>query len=179
VWEELDRGRLEVAVVSPTWIYGPGDRTFVPELIENLQSGTLPYFRRRGEYRLGLVYIGNLTAAIRSILEHPEGMGRRYILTDEPAMTFRAFVDALAAEIGVSPPKVSLPYGLAYGAAGAMELWSRIVGREKRPLLTRQAVASLGNDVTYDTTPLHDLGYEQKYQFPETLELTLAHDGSQ
>lgn len=166
---EMEKGSLEAAIIYPTWVYGPGDRSFVPELVETLGDGSLPYFRDGGEYVVGLVYVYNLTAAIRLILEHPEGMDGRYIVNDDPPVTFKRFVGELASRIGARPPRLRIPYGLAYAAAGLMEAGSRLVGRKKRPLLTRQAVQSLGNHVEYDTSALRALGYEQPHSFPDTL----------
>ena len=173
---EMEKGSLEAAIVYPTWVYGPGDRTFVTELIAALNDGSLPYLRDGGEYQIGLVYIYNLTAAVRTILGSPKGMGGRYILNDDPPVTFRRFVEELASRIGARPPRMSLPYGLAYFAAAAMEAGSRLVGRTKRPLLTRQSVASLGNHCEYDTSAVRDLGYTQPHHFPDTLDATLQRD---
>jgi nucleoside-diphosphate-sugar epimerase len=169
----MDRQVIQAAIVYPTWVYGPGDSTFVPELVETLHDGSLPYFRDAGEYLMGLVYVHNLTAAIRMILEHPDGMSGRYIVNDEPPVTFKTFVEALASRVGANPPRLKIPYGLAYAAAGVLETVSRFLNRKRRPLLTRQVVESLGNHVEYDTEAIKHLGYEQPYHFPETLDATL------
>ncbi len=175
--EELARryacDSLEVSVVYPTWVFGPGDRHLVPELIDGLRTRQLVYFDR-GATPLELTYSENLAAAIALVATTNEAAGEAYIVGDGYGLTLGGFIDDLAAATGVQPPRFSVPLRVALLAAAASEAAARVGSRVKRPLLTRYAVRSAGSGMRYDLAKIQLLGYQPAVGREEALRRTIA-----
>ena len=163
---------LEVSVVYPTWIFGPGDRHFVPELVEGMESGQLAYFAR-GRTHLELTYSENLADAIAVVADAPEAAGQSYLVGDGYGATFGDFIRLLASTAGLRPPRFSVPFRVAYLLGGAWELWARATRSAKRPLLTRYAVSSSATGMRYDVARLRALGWEPRVGLEEAMRRTV------
>lgn len=159
-----------ITIVYPAWIYGEGDRVFLPDLLASMRDRTFMYFRNGGEHLIGLVYIGNLMEALRIIISSTKAVGGRYIVSDEPAITFRSLVSLLAEREGIEPPSMGVPYHLAYAGSALLEVGARLLRRKERLLSTRQVIRTLGCSVTYDSSRIRALGYRQRYRLPGTLD---------
>ncbi len=173
--EKLARGyadsrALDMTIIYPTWVYGEGDRHFVPEIVDNILRGQMVFFAKTRNTFFGLSYIGNLCRAICFLIDNPAAIGQRFLVSDEPQMTFQEFVNILAGKVGHQEVRLHLPYRLAYAIACALEVCYRALGRQHRPMLTRYAVSWFGNSVTYDTTRLKSLGWHQAYSIEEGIE---------
>jgi 2-alkyl-3-oxoalkanoate reductase len=166
---------LDITIIYPTWVYGRGDRHFVPEIIQNIRSGQMLFFGKSQRSFFGLSYIENLCQAICFLIDHPESIGERYLISDEPQITFQEFVNTLARKIEHKEIRLSLPYWLAYSIACMMELGYTALNKNQRPLLTRYAVTWFGHSVIYDTTKLKSLGFKQRYPIQEGIERTINH----
>jgi nucleoside-diphosphate-sugar epimerase len=168
-----ERAGLEVVVVYPTWIFGPGDRHFVPEVVDGMETGQLVYFAR-GRTHLELTYSENLADAIALVSEAPGAAGESYIVGDDYGVTFGDFIRLLAATAELRPPRFSVPFRVAYWLGGAWELWARATRSGKRPLLTRYAVSSAATGMRYDTRKLRALGWAPRVGLEEAMRRTVA-----
>jgi nucleoside-diphosphate-sugar epimerase len=166
---------LEITIIYPTWVYGKGDRHFVPEIIKGIRSRQMVFFGNKGKNFFGLSYIENLCQAICFLMDHPRSVGERFLVSDEPQITFHDFVNMLARKVGCEEIRVSLPYWLAYTVACMMELGYTALRKDERPLLTRYGVSWFGHSIRYDTTKLKSFGFEQAYSVEEGIEKTLEH----
>ena len=166
---------LEITIVYPTWVYGKGDRHFVPEIIKGIRNRQLVFFGKKGRNFFGLSYIENLCHAICFLMDHPGSVGERFLVSDEPQITFHEFVNMLARKAGCEEVRVNLPYWLAYMVACMMELGYTALRKEERPLLTRYAVTWFGHSILYDTTKLRSLGFKQAYSTQEGIEKAISH----
>jgi nucleoside-diphosphate-sugar epimerase len=164
---------LDLTIVYPTWVYGEGDQHFVPEIIDGIRRGQMVFFARTRKTFFGLSYIGNLCRAICFLIDNPASIGQRFLVSDEPQMTFQEFVNILAGKIGCREVRLNLPYRLAYAIASVLEVSYKALRRRRRPLLTRYAVSWFGNSVIYDTTKLKSLGWRQAYSTEEGIERTV------
>jgi dihydroflavonol-4-reductase len=105
--ETASRLGIEVTIVRPTGIYGPGDRRLL-----KLFRGVA---RRRwvtlgsGEIYYHLTYIDDLVEGFRLCGEHPAAANRTYILAGGEVTTLNALVGLVAEEAGVRTPALHLP----------------------------------------------------------------------
>jgi nucleoside-diphosphate-sugar epimerase len=169
IQDYIQKKLLDITIVHPPWVYGEGDRTFIPAMVQAIKGGYMMFFRSGGRHAIEINYVGNIAAAVAFMIDNPATYGERYILADDPKITFREFVNTVAKKLGRPEVRVSLPYPLAYLTAACMEALYRILGIKNRPFLTRMAVYLLGNNIMYDTSKLKALGFKQRYTFEEVI----------
>jgi len=150
-------GRLDLTVVRPVVIYGPGDRLFLPKLVENVRSGRARVIGR-GDHPVDLVHVDDVARFMASLLADPRSVGETYNLADPGACTWVELLAVVARELGVRPPRGRLPYPVALGFAGVLEAASRFTG--KPPRLTRYAVRVIGRRYAYVTVRAQRLGFQ-------------------
>jgi len=167
----IERG-LDVSVVYPTWIFGPGDRHIVPELAEGMRTGQLVYFSR-GRTPLELTYSENLADAIHLVATSDQAVGEGYIVGDGYDYTLGDFIDQIAATAGLRPPRFSVPLRVAWMVGWGSEIVTRLRGGDRRPLLTRYAVSSAGFGMRYDISKLCALGWRPAVGVEEAIQRTL------
>jgi nucleoside-diphosphate-sugar epimerase len=145
-----DAGALEAVALRPNVIYGERDRLFTLRLLRALRLRVVPLFGT-GENHLSTVYAGNVAAAVICALDTPLRGFRAYNVTTDapPLLTFRQFLEQLAAAAGIRIRPVRLPVALARvliglwsGPALARAALSFATG--ENPYVTHRAQAELG-----------------------------------
>ncbi|WP_409072872.1 NAD-dependent epimerase/dehydratase family protein [Micromonospora chalcea] len=166
---------LDVTVVYPAWVFGPGDRNFLPELVRGLRDGKLVQFDR-GAPPIELTYSANLADAIVLAGTAPGCAGGRFIVGDSYGLTLGRLFAAVAERIGARPPTSSVPFGaaLAVGALSELAGLAGIGTGSGRPLLTRYAVRSVAGGMRYDVGRIRSIGYSPRVGFAEALSHSLA-----
>jgi nucleoside-diphosphate-sugar epimerase len=149
---------LETVVIRPRFVWGRGDTTLLPAMVELVRSGR---FRWVGGG-------GNLTATTH-LDNTVEGLwlgatkappGSVYFVTDGEPVVFREFVSRLLETQGVTPPTGSVPVGVAGTAALVAEKLWRLLRRPGPPPLTRFAVWVSSQECTIDIGRAErELGY--------------------
>jgi 2-alkyl-3-oxoalkanoate reductase len=162
---------LALTVIYPTWIFGPGDRHFLPEIIKALRGGTAQI--DRGRPHLEMTFSENLADACILAAEHPGAEGEGFIVGDGYGLSLGQFLESVSAKLGVEAPRRSVPYGVAYALASITELGARLFAPKKRPPVTRYAVKTLCNGAHYGLSKIQALGYRPRVGFEEALELSL------
>ncbi|AVT38556.1 hypothetical protein C6W10_21265 [Plantactinospora sp. BB1] len=173
-WSYHRRG-LDVTVIYPTWIFGPGDRHFIPELVRGLRDDKLVHIGR-GAAPIELTYSENLADAIVLAGTTPECAGGRFIVGDSYGLTVGQLFDRVAEQVGVLPPTRSVPFPAALGVAALSELagLARIGVGSGRPMLTRYAVRSVAGGMRYDLDRIRSIGYTPRVPVAEALARTIA-----
>jgi len=116
---EASKSELDVVVVNPAVIFGPGSRSS-GRIISAFVRGRLP-FVPLPERRMSIVYVDDVARGCLLALENGV-RGQKYILAS-PSITVSQFIDELAAVTGRRRPRISLPgwlVGLVVGAAWAV-----------------------------------------------------------
>jgi nucleoside-diphosphate-sugar epimerase len=161
------RGRLAVTVIRSGVIWGPGELTILPRIAGLLRRGLMVYIDG-GRNLLGLSHVENLTRGMIQAAEAPAAAGQIYHLTDGEEITAREAIEALAGAAGVNPPRMSLPFRVAYGASMLLEGVAHLTGRKEPPLLTRYGVRLMACDCRYDTGKARrELDYQPLITFRE------------
>lgn len=100
-------GGLEVVIVRPTGIYGPGDRRLL-KLFRGVARRRFVTLGR-GAIFYHLTYIDDLVEGFRLCGEVPAAAGRTYILAGAEVTTLNELVKTIAEEAGVRAPRLHLP----------------------------------------------------------------------
>ena len=98
--QELARvGGLEVVVVRPPLVYGPGVRANFRRLLQLVDSGIpLPFGSVRN--RRSFVFVGNLVALVRCCVEHRAAAGKTFLAADGEDLSTPELVRRMATALG-------------------------------------------------------------------------------
>lgn len=149
---------LTTLAVRPRLVWGPGDTTVLPAVVEAARRGRFAWVGG-GHYLTSTCHAANACAGILAALRQGEG-GRAYFLTDGEPVEFRAFLTALAATAGTVLPDRSVPrWALAATARTAETAW-RVLRLRGEPPVTRTFVALSAQEMTVDDSAARrELGY--------------------
>jgi nucleoside-diphosphate-sugar epimerase len=117
---------LEVAVLRPPLVYGPGVGANFRRLLQAVDRG-LPLPFGLVANRRSLVYRGNLASALIAALDHPSAAGETFLVADGPPVSTAALIRGIAAALGRParllpvPPALLAAAGRLAGRAAAVE----------------------------------------------------------
>jgi len=125
------RGGLDVVVVNPTTPVGPGDARPTPTgaMVAGVASGRIRAFTNTA---INVVDVRDVAAGHLLALERGR-TGERYLLGGEDVTLREAFA-MIARHAGRTPPRVSVPWPVALGAAWTADRALRLAGREPKLL---------------------------------------------
>jgi nucleoside-diphosphate-sugar epimerase len=149
---------LETVVVRPRFVWGRGDTSLLPAILELVKSGRFRWVGG-GRQLTATTHIDNTVEGLW--LAGTRGpAGGVWFVTDGEPVEFRGFLTALVGTQGVEIPDKSVPPRVANSAARASEwLWRRLK-RPGNPPLTRFAVWVSSQECTIDISRAErDLGY--------------------
>lgn len=154
---------MEVVILRPPLVYGPGVKANFARLIRAVDRGwPLPLGAIHN--RRSLLFLGNLVDAIRLCLEHPAAANRTYLLSDGEDISSPELVRRLARAMGKPARLLPVP-AWAFGMAG------RLLGK-------RQEVARLLGSLTIDSRAIRrELGWVPPYTLDQGLALTVRPHG--
>ena len=155
---EESRDGLEVMIVRPRFVWGRGDTTLLPLLVEGTRSGQFRWVGG-GRQLTSTTHIDNTVEGLMLAAERGRG-GRAYFVTDGRDVVFREFVGELIATQGVTPPTGSVPTPLARAIAATGETAWKLLPLPGTPPLTRFAAWVSSLECTLDDTRARtELGY--------------------
>jgi nucleoside-diphosphate-sugar epimerase len=149
---------LETAVVRPRFVWGRGDTSLLPQIVELVRSGRFRWVGG-GRHLTATTHIDNTVEGLW--LAGTRGpAGGVWFVTDGEPVEFREFLTALVGTQGVEMPDRSVPAPVANAAARVAEgLWRRL-RRPGSPPLTRFSVWVSSQECTIDISRAErDLGY--------------------
>lgn len=132
-----NREGFETVVVRPRFVWGAGDTTLLPVLVELVRSGRFAWIGG-GRHRTSITHVDNTVEGLvlGATRGHP---GNAYFVTDGQPVVFREFVGELLATQGVTAPSRTVPDWLARTLASAGEGVWRLLPLPGQPPLTRFA----------------------------------------
>jgi dihydroflavonol-4-reductase len=161
---------VEVTIVRPTGIYGPGDRRLL-KLFRGIA-------RRRwitlgdGKIYYHLTFIDDLVDGLRLCGTHPAAANRTYILAGGEVTTLNDLVDLVADVAGVAPPRRHLPVWPFWVAGAACEAVCAPLGIE--PPIFRRRVDFFTKSRAFDITRARtEIGFAPRVGLREGTRRTL------
>jgi nucleoside-diphosphate-sugar epimerase len=150
---------LETVCVRPRFVWGAGDTTVLPSLLDVVESGKFAWIGG-GVQLTATTHVDNVVEGLMLAAERgaPGGV---YFVTDGEPVVFREFVSRLLGTQGVEPPDRIVPLAPAMrGAAMGETIW-RLLPLRGSPPLTRMAVWVSSLETTIDIGRARaELGYE-------------------
>lgn len=155
------KGGLETVVVRPRYIWGKGDTTLLPQVMESIQKKQFGWIDG-GRYLTSTVHIDNVVEGLLLAAEKGKP-GEIYFLTDGEPVDFRDFLTRMLATQGVTPPGRNIPRWVAKALV-------RLTSWMKKPPLTKSAFSVVAHEVTVDDRKARrELGYVGKKSIDEGL----------
>jgi len=151
---------LEVVILRPPLVYGPGVKANFLRLMQMVERGwPLPLGAIRN--RRSLLYLGNFVDAIRLCVEHPDAAGQTFLLDDGEPVSTPQLIRALARAMGRPARLPAVPVGV-------LELAGALLGK-------RAAVARLTGSLFVDGSAIRSrLGWVSPYTMQQGLDATVA-----
>ncbi len=151
---------LEVVILRPPLVYGPGVKANFLRLMQTVKKGwVLPLGAIHN--RRSLLYLGNFVDAIRLCIEHPAAAGQTFLLDDGQPVSTPDLIRALAHALGRPARLLAVP-------AGLLEQAGALVGK-------RAAVARLTGSLYVDSSLIRSrLGWAPPYSMASGLANTVV-----
>lgn len=151
---------MEVVIVRPPLVYGPGVKANFRQLLSVVNRGVpLPFASIRN--RRSLIFIENLADALACCAKHPAAAGKTYLVSDGADLSTPELVRRIAAALGRSARLIPFPVGL-------MRLGGRVLDKST---LVERLIGSLQVD---SSRIRNELAWEPPYTIEEGLAKTAA-----
>jgi len=168
---------LKTVIIRPKAIYGPGDRSVFPRIIEAISKGRLPIFGQ-GRAMTNLTHVTDVVEAIILALESEKASGKTYIITGDEDVRLYEVIDLIAEKSGYSKPKKKIGIKKAMKVGGILEKVWRTLPLSGEPALTQYKVSIMAYTQTYDISAAKkDLDYKPKVKWRDGIEDFLNRTG--
>ncbi len=151
---------VQVCVVRPANIIGPGSGPWVVDAAEALRQG-LPALNGGGRGNAALAGVDNVADFLVHAAMHPRAWGQAFHVHDGLPLTWRDYFNDLARLLGTPPPK-SVPRALAYLGARVTEPVFKRLWPRKRPPVTTEALNLIAWDSRFPLDRARALGWRPK-----------------
>ncbi|HCA27249.1 MAG TPA: hypothetical protein DEP05_06350 [Betaproteobacteria bacterium] len=160
LWQIAAETGLEVTILRPPLVYGPGVKANFLRLLQWVDGG-FPLPLASVKNQRSLLYVGNLVDAIVTCLSHPAAAGQLFLLSDGEDISTPVLIRRLATALARRPHLLPFPPVLLRFAAAR-------VGKEK------EGDRLLGS-LTVDSTRIRQrLGWNPPYSMAEGLRSTIS-----
>lgn len=125
------RGALDLTVIRPPLVYGPGVKANFLAMARWLAKGVPLPFGRLTENRRSLVALGNLVDLIACCLARDAAVGQVLLVSDGEDLSTTELLRRTARALGVRPRLLPLPttaMAVAARVLGRRDLWQRLGG---------------------------------------------------
>eukprot|EP00658_Telonema_sp_P-2_P006626 TRINITY_DN12503_c0_g1_i13.p1 TRINITY_DN12503_c0_g1~~TRINITY_DN12503_c0_g1_i13.p1 ORF type:complete len:462 (+),score=38.55 TRINITY_DN12503_c0_g1_i13:379-1764(+) len=172
---------FHTCALRPEMIFGPGDNSFVPKILDKAREGEMTHMIGDGANVVDFTYIDNVILAHLLAAEHlfqgSPVCGSAYFITNGEVMPFWEFLRRILGGMGFPVPTKAIGTTLAYGTAYALEKVGGLLNYFVRfkPKLTRQLVFNMSkNHYFKHTKATQDFGYKPVVTLEEGIHRTLG-----
>ncbi len=168
---EAAAGRhLDVVVLRPHLVWGPGDRQLVGRIVQRATQGRLALIDH-GAALIDTTYLDNAVDALLAALDRagePGVRGRAFVVSNGQPRTVAELLTRICRAAGVAPPRRRVPLPVAWaGGAVAERVWSRLE-REDDPPMTSFLAEQLATAHWFDQRATRAaLGWEPRIGLDE------------
>lgn len=162
---------LEIVIIRPCGIYGPGD-TRMLKMFQMVNKGIF-FLVGNGAANFHPVYVDDLVQGFILAMETPQAAGQTYIIGDANYLPLRDYVGTAARALGKKPPRIRLPYGPLNLLAHASETAFGAVGMQ--PPLHRRRLTFFKHNRAFSIDKARaELGYQPAVDLQEGFRRTVA-----
>lgn len=119
LWRVAQETGMEVVIVRPPLVYGPGVKGNFISLLAAIDRG-VPLPLAGANNARSLVYVGNLVDALIACATHPAAAGQTYLVSDGEDISTALLVEKIAQALGRSNRSFYFPPGMLCAAAALL-----------------------------------------------------------
>jgi len=151
---------MEIVIVRPGDVYGPGDRVTLLKMAKRLERGKM-MLMDQGRTLGAFTYVENLADGLILAGTKTAASGETFVITDGVKMSWAEYFKKLTKALGVPPVTASVSSGMASAAAVILEFLYGLLRVSQRPLVTRFLAAHIKGDFHFSIDKARRLlGYE-------------------
>ena len=164
---KVDNNKLETVIIRPRGLFGIGDTSIIPRLINANKKIGIPLFND-GKNIVDVTCVENVAYSLRLAMESKEANGNIYNITNNEPTEFKNILDKLFNELGQQPRYRKMNIHVMYFVASIIELVYKTFHIYKEPMITKYNIATLGYSQSLDITKAKaDLKYKPKITLEE------------
>jgi nucleoside-diphosphate-sugar epimerase len=161
------QGKIDVVILRPGFIYGPGDAHNLPGLADSIRNGRFAFIGGR-HHIVPLVHVADVVQAMLLAAGAACAGGRIYHIGDGSRTTIGDLVELVAGLEGCQVPRRVVPFWLAHFACVAFELRARLGPMLIKPPISRAGLRFVGTSRFVDISRARaELGYQPSISYRE------------
>lgn len=141
----IARDHLPAVIIRPGTLFGPGDDLNFGRIADRVHTRKAIIIGS-GENAVPYVYVTDVVDGLLLAMYHENAVGHVYNIGNDQPLSQKELFSFIAQEIGVSSPRIHVPYYPLYAAAYAAERIATFSGYRIQPFLTRHGVKLYGAD---------------------------------
>lgn len=173
---KIDNQKLETVIIRPRGLFGIGDTSLVPRLINANSKIGIPLFND-GKNVVDITCVENVAYSLRLAMEKEEANGNIYNITNGDPTEFKNILDKLFTELEERANYRKMNINLMYFVASVIELFYKLFRIYKEPMITKYTIATLGYSQSLNIEKAKkDLGYNPKITLEEGIKKYAEHE---
>ena len=163
----IEDDKLEKVIIRPRGLFGIGDTSIIPRLINANRKIGIPLFND-GKNIVDITCVENVALALRLAIESENAVGRTYNITNGEPREFKNILEELFEQINEPPKYLKINLNLMYGVSSIIEFIYKIFHIYKEPMITKYNICTLGYSQTLNIEKAKkDLNYIPKMTLSE------------
>ena len=173
---KIDNQKLETVIIRPRGLFGIGDTSLVPRLINANSKIGIPLFND-GKNIVDITCVENVAYSLRLAMEKEEANGNIYNITNGDPTEFKNILDKLFTELEERANYRKMNINLMYFVASVIELFYKLFRIYKEPMITKYTIATLGYSQSLNIEKAKkDLDYNPKITLEEGIKKYAEHE---
>ena len=163
----IEDDKLEKVIIRPRGLFGIGDTSIIPRLINANRKIGIPLFND-GKNIVDITCVENVALALRLAIESKNAVGRTYNITNGEPREFKNILEELFKQINEPPKYLKINLNLMYGVSSVIEFIYKLFHIYKEPMITKYNICTLGYSQTLNIEKAKkDLNYIPKMTLSE------------
>lgn len=177
--EKAHKEGLSTVVLRPRALFGPGDTSIIPRLIEINKKMGVPFINK-GSALVDVTYIDNVVDALLLAADLTKPLsGKKYNITNHEVLKYAVLIELLFDALKMPYKAIVMPYSVMRIITFLMHCVSTYV-THKEPKLTSYTLGLITHSQTLcNEAAINELGYTPKISIKEGLRIyarSLNHD---
>ena len=175
----IENKELEKVIIRPRGLFGIGDTSLIPRLINANRKIGMPLFND-GKNVVDVTCVENVAYSLRLAMESDKANGKTYNITNGEPTEFKKILDMLFEELGEKANYRKMNINLMYFVASVIEAFYKLFRIYKEPMITKYTVATLGYSQSLNIEKAkQDLDYNPKMTLEEGIKKYAEHERKQ